>query len=376
MVTTQPAPATDPLDGLMRGMSVEDKVGQLLLLGFSGSDAEDAAAQIGELRAGGIVYLANTSDAAHARDLSAALQAQARDGGTLPLFIAVDHEGGRVQRIRDGVTTFGPPWNVGEIRPIESAVAAACERGLVQGRELAPLGINVNLAPVLDIWDNPRNTVIGDRSFSDDPVIAARLGQAYIAGLQGAGVLAVGKHFPGHGGTVEDSHFELPVVFRDLDALRAHELAPFAAAIDSGVGAIMIAHIALPLVDPVPDRPATLSPVVVTDLLRGALGYKGLVMTDDMGAMRAITDRYSPGEAAVQAFLAGNDVLIIAGPTQRQRAAAEALRAAVGDTIPMERLDASVRRILETKRALGLLPGPSGSSNPPTLPAIYPAECA
>ena len=375
LVAAQPLPPIDPLEALLRQMSVEDKVGQLLLLGFSGSDADGAAMQIAELHAGGIVYLTNATAAEQARWLSESLQQRAEGAGTLPLFIAIDHEGGAVQRLRAGVTSYGPAWNLGQIRPIEAAIQNACDHGATHGRELAALGINVNLAPVLDVWDNPRNTVIGDRSLSGDPELAARLGQAYIAGLQGAGVLAVGKHFPGHGSTVEDSHYELPVVFRDLAALHGHELVPFETAVRSGVGAMMIAHIALPLVDPVPDRPATLSPIVVTDLLRGELRYDGLIMTDDMGAMRAITDRYGAGEAAVQAFLAGNDLLIIAGPDQRQRAAADALIAAVGTTIPLERLDASVRRILDTKRKLGLLQLPAGPLSPASLPAALPAEC-
>ncbi len=375
LVAGQPAPVQDPLDLIMQQLSIEDKIGQLLLLGFEGPDADDAAFALDELRAGGIVYLANARTAEQAGRLSAGLQARARATGLLPLLIAVDHEGGAVQRIREGVTSLGPAWSVGQITPLEAAVQAACDRGLTHGRELAALGINVNLAPVLDVWDNPRNTVIGDRAFSDDPATAARLGHAYITGLQSNGVLAVGKHFPGHGGTVEDSHFELPIVLRDLNVLRRHELVPFEAAIRAGVGGIMVAHIALPLIDPIPDRPATLSPVIVTDLLRGQLGYDGLVMTDDMGVMRAITDRYDAGDAAVQAILAGNDMLIMAGPAEPQRLAADALRAAVGDTLPVERLDTSVRRVLTAKWKLGLLELPAEPPAAPPLGVAMPSEC-
>jgi beta-N-acetylhexosaminidase len=374
IATFQATPGPDPIDLMVRQMSVEDKIGQILLLGFSGPDPAGADVAIVDLRAGGIVYLNNATSADSARRLSEGVQALARDVGLLPLLIAIDHEGGTVQRIRSGVTVSGPNWDVGSLRPVEAAVAAACERGLTHGRELAALGINVNLAPVLDVWDNPRNTVIAQRAYSSDPALVARLGRAYVEAIQAAGVAAVAKHFPGHGSTTEDSHFELPVVFRDWDTLRGHELVPFEAAIRAGVSGVMTAHIANPLLDPVQNRPASLSPVIVTERLRLGLGFEGLAMTDDLGAMQAITDGYDPGEAAVQAFLAGNDVLVIAGPAERQRLAVEALRAAIGDSTSLNRLDASVRRILIAKHRVGLLPD---LSVPPTQVATAsPSQCA
>jgi beta-N-acetylhexosaminidase len=347
----------DPIDLLVQQMSLEDKIGQVLLLGFAGGDAAGAAYAITELRAGGIVFVANATTAEQAGRLTEELQTMARDRGLQPLLIAIDHEGGPVQRIRSGVTVSGANWDVGRIQPVGAAVAAACERGLTHGRELAALSINVNLAPVLDVWDNPRNTVIAERAYSSDPALVARLGRAYIEAIQAAGVLAVAKHFPGHGSTTEDSHLELPVVSRDWDALRGHELVPFEAAIRARVGGVMTAHIANPLVDPIPNRPATFSPIVVTNMLRRDLGFDGLILTDDLGAMQAITDRYDSGEAAVQAFLAGNDVLLIVGPAERQRLASVALKTAIGDSVSVDRLNSSVRRVLEAKHKIGLLPG-------------------
>jgi beta-N-acetylhexosaminidase len=234
------------------------------------------------------------------------------------------------------------------------AIATACARGVTHGQELARLGINMNLAPVLDVWDNPRNQVIGDRSYSSDPNVAARLGTAYIEALQAQGVLAIGKHFPGHGSTDEDSHLTLPVLSYDRARLDAVELVPFRRAIAVQVAGIMTAHVVYPALDPVPQRPASLSPAIVTDLLRGELAYDGLVLTDDMAGMRAITDRYAAGEAALQAILAGSDMLIVEGPLERQRRVAEAILADVGQRISIERLDASVRRILRVKQRLGL----------------------
>jgi beta-N-acetylhexosaminidase len=216
------------------------------------------------------------------------------------------------------------------------------------------MGINMNLAPVLDVWDNPQNTVIGDRSYGSDPTLVAELGVAYIQALQGQGVLATAKHFPGHGSTDEDSHLTLPILRHDRARLNAVELGPFRAAIGAGVTAIMTAHVAYPLIDSDPDRPASLSPLIVSELLRGDLGFDGLVITDDLGVMRAVTDRYEAGESAVAAITAGADMLIVAGPAERQRQMAAALLDEVGRSIPTDRLDTSVRRVLRAKLRIGL----------------------
>ena len=363
-----PAPEADPLDAILAGLSTADKVGQLFLAGFEGPDAAGAAAAIAELRVGGIALVANATTADEARPLTAGLQQLARAAGLSPLLIAVDHEGGPVQRIRVGVTDLGSNWQLGRVQPIERAVLAACSRGAIHGRELADLGIQMNLAPVLDVLDNPQNTVIGERSYSSDPQTVARLGTAYIQGLQAQGVLAVGKHFPGHGSTTEDSHLTLPVVRHDRNWLDAHELVPFQAAIQANVAAIMTAHVSYPAIDPVPSRPGSLSPVIVSGLLRGDLGYDGLVITDDMGVMEAITGRYEPGDAAVKAVQAGSDMLIVVGPIERQRRMAQAIVSEVGTSISPERLDASVRRVLRAKQQAGLL-GTKRSSPAPAGPA-------
>lgn len=363
LIAAQPA---DPVEARLAAMATADKVGQLLLAGFEGSDAAGAGPAIGELRAGGIALLANATTADQARALTTDLQRLAARAGLPPLLIAIDHEGGSVQRIRTGVTNLGSNWLLGQVTPPERAVAAACQRGAIHGRELAGLGISMNLAPVLDVWDNPANTVIGDRSYSSDPAVAARLGAAYVEAMQAQGVLAVGKHFPGHGSSTEDSHLTLPVVAHDRARLDAVELVPFRAAIQADVAAIMTAHVSYPLVDPEPDRPGSLSPAIVDGLLRGELGYEGLVVTDDMGAMQAITGRYEAGEAAVRAIEAGADLLIVVGPLDRQRRTVEAILAEVGRSISPERLDASVRRVLRAKQAAGLLGPDRPSLAPPT----------
>ena len=363
------APRSGPVEDALANLSTKDKVGQLLFLGFDGTDAMGAAIAIKELRAGGIALLANARTAAQAQVLTADLQRLARDSGLPSLLIGIDHEGGPVQRIQSGVTNYGPNWSLGQVQPATAAVAAACTRGSTQARELAAMGINMNFAPVLDVWDNPANTVIAERAYSDDPQTVARLGSAYIQALQAQGVLAVGKHFPGHGSTAEDSHVTLPIVRHDRARMEAHELVPFRAAIEANVAAIMTAHISYPLIDPEPSRPGSLSPVVVSGLLRRELEYDGLVITDDMGVMEAVTARYEAGEAAVRAIQAGSDMLIVVGPVERQRRMAQTLMAAVADgSISLERLDTSVRRVLRAKQQAGLLG--------PVRPSLSPASVA
>jgi len=362
--TPGPDPDVAALRAMVQGMSLDDEVGQLLLLGFEGGDAAGAAVAIGELRAGGIALLSNATSADAVARLNQDLQALARANAVAPLLIAIDHEGGPVQRITSGLPNLGANWDLGQVTPLEAAVQQACTRGAEHGRELAALGIHMNLAPVLDVWDNPENTVIAHRAYSSDPQVVAQLGSAYIEAMQGAGVLAVGKHFPGHGSSTEDSHLTLPVVRHDRARLDAVELVPFRAAIRANVAAIMLAHVSYPLVDPTPDLPASLSPAIATALLRDELGYQGLVLTDDMGAMVAITGRYEAGDAAVRAVQAGADMLIVVGPVERQRRMAQALRAAVGSQISKERLDAAVERVLVAKRAAGLLPLPPQSLAP------------
>jgi beta-N-acetylhexosaminidase len=355
----------DPLEALIAQMSLADRVGQLFMLGFPGDDASAAVPLLGELRAGGIVLTANVTSADSARALTGALQSNAAANGLLPLLISVNHEGGDVQPITVGMTNYNSQWQLG-LMPLSTAIPAACERGQVHGRELAAIGINMNLAPDLDVLDNPANTVIGERAFSGDPAVVAQLGDAYIEGLQAQGVLAVGKHFPGHGSSSADSHQALPVVPHDRAWLDSHELVPFSAAIQANVAAIMVDHLSFPQIDPVVDRPSSLSPVFVDGILRTALGFRGLIVSDDLGQMKAVTDAYTPGAAAVQALVAGSDMLLTVGPLDNEREMVQAVLDAIPGTISQQRLDASVRRVLTAKVQAGLLPGTASGLTPPT----------
>jgi beta-N-acetylhexosaminidase len=346
---------TESSDEFVDTLSLDDQVGQLFLLGFAGSTADGAEPALQELRAGGLMLLDNVESADAARALTQNLQTRAQANGLLPLLIATNHEGGRVQPIQDGTTLLGSNFNVGQVEPRSLALATACSRGAIHAADLHGMGIHMNLAPVLDVHDNPLDTVIGDRSFGSDPQRVAELGAAYVEGLQSGGVLAVGKHFPGHGSANVDSHLGLPVVNHDRSWLDTHELVPFRAAIQAGVAGIMVGHLSFPLVDPVPGRPASLSRVFVDGLLRGDLRYTGLVLTDDLGAMRAITDTNSPGESAIQAIAAGADVLTVVGALDRQRRMVEAVHDAIGTRISAERLKQSVSRVITAKRQANLL---------------------
>ena len=272
------------------------------------------------------------------------LQNRAQAEGLPPLFVAVDQEGGRVQRL-------GPPHyakraaarEIGQSSP-ELARAAAREIGA----ELRELGFNFDFAPVLDVDSNPQNPVIGDRSYGIDPEKVAALGVAAMRGFQeDAGVLACGKHFPGHGDTDTDSHFALPRITHDLAHLEAVDLVPFRTAIAAGIAAIMTSHILFPALDPT--LPATLSPAILTGLLRQKLGFSGLIITDDL-EMKGVAAGWGAAEAAVLAVEAGADILLCCHEWETQKAIQAALlEAVVNGRIAEGRLDKSLARIAAAK---------------------------
>jgi len=226
--------------------------------------------------------------------------------------------------------------------------------GQASGVDLRLLGFNMNLAPVLDVNSNPSNPVIGIRSYGEKPELVAELGSWYVRGLQEQGVIAVAKHFPGHGDTQSDSHYSMPAVNADTKRLEEVELMPFRQAMAAGLDAIMTAHIALPRIAETPDTPATLSHVVLGDILRKRLGFDGLVLTDGL-EMQGIIQRYGAGRAAVMAVLAGADMtMVLWMPDMKEQVYASLLAAARSGEITRDRLDASVRRVLTVKARRGL----------------------
>ncbi len=325
---------------------------QLFMMDFTGHvPSPDIVRLIEQDGIGGVIlFVKNIGSPRQVASLTNSLQDIASGAGHPPLLISADQEGGSVVRLEAGATHFPSAMAFGAARS-EALAASAAD---VAARELAAVGIRMNFAPVVDVNNNPANPVIGIRSFGEDPGLVGRLGAAVIGATQAAGVLATAKHFPGHGDTAVDSHLDLPVVAHARARLEAVELPPFRDAVRAGVGAVMTAHAIYPAFDP--ERPATLSPVIL-GLLRVQWGFSGLIVTDSM-AMRAITDRYAAGEAAVLAVLAGADVILACGEIGAQREALDAVRYAVSTgRIPRARIDVSVARIRAAKQRLGLLGG-------------------
>lgn len=340
------------VERLLAGMAVEQKVGQLLMVGFPGTGADVAVGRIRSFLPGSIVFWQNTASPAQTRALTAELQRVATEvGARLPLFISVDHEGGDVQRLRDGVAYFPGKLVLGATHSEDLARL----EGQVEGRELRAMGINMNLGPVLDVDTNASNPIIGryQRSLGANPRTVSRLGRAYLQGLQSQGVLGVLKYFPGHGATGEDSHLTLPTMQTTRAQLDAVELVPFRDALPEAAS-VMTAHILFQQIDP--RWPSSLSPTFVTSILRDQLEYDGLVMTDDTGGMAAITGNYAPGAAAIQAFQAGTDMIMVVGDLERQHQVHQGLLEAVArGAISHAALDTAVRRILRSKVRFGLL---------------------
>jgi beta-N-acetylhexosaminidase len=320
-----------------------EKIGQLFMVGFMGTSVTpDLATFIKEYKPGGVILFSrNLESVEQIVELTNDLQ---RCSPKSPLLISIDQEGGRVSRLPKGFTIFPPCGLLGRCNSSELAYAAAA----TIAKELRAVGINMNMAPVLDVNSNPDNPVIGDRAFGSTSDLVSELAMVTASGLQDNNVIACGKHFPGHGDTNADSHKELPVVEASRDRLELVELPPFRRAAAVGVATMMTAHVLYRALDE--QFPATLSQAVVTNLLRHEMRYDGVVLTDDL-EMHAIVDHYGPGDAAVMAFQAGCDMLLICKEREREVAAFEAIeRAVASGMIDMPRLDQSVARIQRLKQ--------------------------
>ena len=336
-------------------MSLERKVGQLMSVAFHGSRVTSALeAMIRDKGIGGVIlYSENFSDAATLSKLIADLSEIARQAKTIPLFFEIDQEGGAVTRIGKGATVL--PGQMALAATPDPAQSVRTAVGII-ANELNAVGVNWNLAPDGDVNDEPTNPVIGNRSFSSDPARVSSLVTAAVQAYAAANFLCCVKHFPGHGSTTIDSHTGLPRIDADRATLDRIELAPFRAAIAVGAPAIMSAHIVVPALDPTPGLPVTLSKPVLTDLLRGTLGFGGVIVTDDleMGALQSV------GEAAagLRALQAGADFLLFrfdeSAHLEGHRRIADAVRAGA---LPLERLEASARRIVNLKRSRSIYLG-------------------
>ncbi|HEV2642049.1 MAG TPA: beta-N-acetylhexosaminidase, partial [Candidatus Elarobacter sp.] len=307
-------------------------------VGFTGASAQTAPLDaLREFSPGALILFArNAGTPDELRELVAALRETAAPS---PLM-AVDQEGGRVERIRDGVAALPSAMAVGAT----GDVALAERLGTLLGRDLARFGIDVDLAPVADLSLQPRSAVVATRSFGDDPQRVADFVIAFARGLERGGVAAALKHFPGHGSTQEDSHVALPHVTADAATLRARDLVPFARAITARAASIVLtAHVVIEAFDA--DRPATIAPAVLTGLLRDELGYDGIVATDCL-EMDAIANGVGTVRGAVEALAAGADLLLISHHLELAHAAAEAIATAVRDgEIPLSRLQEAYARV-------------------------------
>jgi beta-N-acetylhexosaminidase len=353
--------AEDAIELMLQEMTIEQKVGQLIMAYFDGPEfGADLAAAMRELHLGGVILFSSTGNIenpAQVAALTADIQNAALKSGGIPLFIAADQEGGIVARFREGVTVFPGNMALGAAGSEDLARLTAA----VLACELRTMGVNLNFAPVVDVNNNPDNPVIGVRSFGSDPALVSRLGAAMVAPYREAGVLATAKHFPGHGDTAVDSHYGLPQIDHDWARLSSVELPPFQAMVDARVPAVMVGHILMPALTGSAELPASLSPQAIS-YLREEMGFEGLILSDSM-SMGAITENWGLEEACVKAIQAGIDMIVF-GPWSGVEAGDRgrifrALKGAVEQgTISPERLDQAVKRILCAKKEYGILDDP------------------
>ncbi|WP_020673414.1 glycoside hydrolase family 3 N-terminal domain-containing protein [Amycolatopsis nigrescens] len=358
----------------LRGMTLEQKIGQLFVATVFGKSANevnadnrkmygvDTPAQVVQrYQVGGVIYFNNSEadnveDPAQLARFSNGLQRAALSSGThIPLIVSIDQEGGQTTRISAPATEYPSSMAVGAGRSTEDARQLAA----INSRELRAMGINQDYAPVADVNSNPLNPVIGSRSFSADPALASSLVTAEVDGYQNAGrrtetVSAAAKHFPGHGDAAEDSHTGLPVINRTADEWRQIDLPPFKAAMAAGVDSIMTAHISVPSLDP-SGNPATLSKPIMTGLLRDELAYDGVIVTDAL-RMDAIRKLFPDAEVPVLALEAGVDQMLL--PPDFGAAVKGVQDAVRSGRLSEQRIDESVLRILKLKFKRGILTRP------------------
>lgn len=358
------------VEAWLEELSLEEKVGQMFMphLGmWEGKNTTEMNEQLQrllqELHIGGVILFEKNIETIEGLvTFTDQLQQQSPK---IPLLISLDQEGGRVKRIPEGTNMPGN-MALGATRSSELAYQV----GNVLGTELHALGVNVNFAPTLDVNNNPKNPVIGIRSFGEDPALVAELGLSYIQGLQDARVMATAKHFPGHGDTDVDSHLGLPVLHVDRQRLEKVELYPFRQAIEQGVDMIMTAHVTFPKLDNTQviskkdgtqiTLPATLSYKILTELLREELGFQGVIVTDSF-EMKAIKDHFGEEEAVVQSIQAGADIILM--PHDLERSYKRVLEELSNGGLKEERIDQSVRRILTLKAKYDLLPEPGSKAS-------------
>lgn len=339
----------DPIEEQIKLMSLEEKLGQMVMAGLAGYEADDSTRKLLEsYHVGGfILYGSNVESPEQLLALTNSLKS-INAGSKLPLFISVDEEGGRISRMPKELKNIPANKVIGKINSKEFSY----ELGGLLAEKIKAFGFNMNFAPVLDINSNPKNPVIGDRAFGSDERVVSELGVETMKGMKAAGIIPVVKHFPGHGDTSVDSHVGLPSVDNDLERLKSFELIPFAKAIEDGADVVMAAHILLPEIDS--EYPATLSKTIITDILRGQMNFDGVVITDDI-TMGAIAENYELGAAALKAIEAGSDIILVAHGNDNAITVLKSMKeAAEKGLLSEDRINQSVYRILKLKQKYNL----------------------
>ncbi|WII72701.1 beta-N-acetylhexosaminidase [Bdellovibrio sp. 22V] len=328
-------------------MSMTKTIGQHFIIGLSGHAlTADEKKFIVDNNIGGVcLFGRNVADPKQVHELCSELQSlRHKQADKAPLFIGIDMEGGRVHRLKAPFTVWPPLRKLGDL----DAPTVSFHFANKMGQELKAVGINLDFAPCVDVFTNPANTVIGDRSVSSDPEMVAKHASALVRGYIKAEVLTCAKHFPGHGNTVIDSHEDLPVENVDLERLESCEMIPFKKTFKARVDMVMTSHIKFPKIDP--DWPVTLSEKFVRGIIRDECRYKGLIITDDLG-MKAMTKHYGIDEVPVRALKAGVDLLLYCNDPEVPPQAFEAvLEATAQGTLSVAELEEGHRRILELKK--------------------------
>ena len=334
----------DAVKNKINTMSLDDKIGQLVIVGLDGFTMDNNINNlIKDHKVGGIIlFKTNVDNSKQLVNLTNSLKTSNFQNKT-PLFISVDEEGGRVSRMPNEINNFPTNKSIGK----SNNSNLSYNIGKTIAEELNDFGFNMNFAPVLDINSNVNNPVIGDRSFGSNPGIVSKLGIKTMNGMRDNNIIPVVKHFPGHGDTSVDSHIGLPIVSKDLTTLNNFELIPFKEAIKNNADAIMVSHILLNKIDA--NNPASMSKTVITNILRKSLNFTGVVITDDM-TMGAIIKYNDIGKAAVKSFNAGSDIILVCHEYSNEIKVLNSLKKAVKDkTISESRLNESVYRILKLK---------------------------
>ena len=348
--TNKPINEIDPIKEQFAKMTLDEKIGQMIIVGFKGYEINDnVKSMIQEYHAGGVILFRNNVKSAYQLLQLVNSIKNINSENKVPLFMSVDEEGGRISRMPEELHMLPSNNIIGEINNGDFSF----EIGGILAEEVKSFGFNMDFAPVLDIFSNPLNTVISDRAFGTDSEIVSKLGIQTMKGIRAGGVIPVVKHFPGHGDTVIDSHVGLPSVEYDMERLESFELVPFQEAINNQADAVMVAHILMNSVDP--KNPASMSKVIITDVLRGQMGFDGVVITDDM-TMGAIIENYKISDAVVKSVNAGSDIILVCHGYDHQVNAMNALKAAIeGETMLEDRINESVYRILKLKEKYKLM---------------------